>query len=156
MSTTTDDGDAASWHRRFGSGANNRAWELAEQPTRTAAEDDAMLHAAHAAFYHWHTIGTERNVALAHLLLGHVHASLQDGTRARAYADAAFAFFATNASEPWEKAFAHAVLAHAAAACGDAEAHRAHYREAQALGGALDDAEERKIFDATFAVIPPP
>lgn len=154
--TPTGDADRRAWHRRFGSEANNRAWALAEQRSRTADEDDEMLHAAHAALYHWRQVGTERNVALARMLLGHVHAQLHDGARAREHAEAAFAFVASHASEPWERAFAHAVLANAAFACNDAQAHRTHHRIAGELGAGLENQEERRIFDATFNVIPPP
>jgi len=31
----------------------NRAWELMRRAERTAAEDDELLHVAHASRYHW-------------------------------------------------------------------------------------------------------
>jgi hypothetical protein len=63
---------------------------------------------------------------------------------------------AARQSPDWEIAFAHAVLAHAAAAVNDRDLHARQYALAKDLGSALRDAEEREIFEATFARIPAP
>ncbi|HEX2821111.1 MAG TPA: hypothetical protein VHO07_13230 [Streptosporangiaceae bacterium] len=31
----------------------NHVWDLLEKPDRSAADDDEMLHGAHASRYHW-------------------------------------------------------------------------------------------------------
>ena len=41
--------EVARWTRWFAIECNNRVWRLAEATRRTSAEDDEMLHAAHAA-----------------------------------------------------------------------------------------------------------
>ena len=41
--------ETARWQRRLAGQANNHAWQLAEQATRTPAEGELMLQAAHAA-----------------------------------------------------------------------------------------------------------
>lgn len=144
------------WHRRLGAQANNRAWTLSEQGSRSAADDEEMLHAAHASFHHWSKVGIALNVARGRMLLGHVCALLGDGKAAINHATAAFQFVMAHESEPWEVAFAHAVLANAACAAGDQALHRSHYAQAAQLGAALADAEDRKIFEATFKVVPYP
>ena len=155
MSPTPTD-DAAAWHRRFASECDNRAWQLAEAASRSAAEDAEMLDAAHAAALHWRAVGTELHAARATMLLAHVHALLGHGALALPYARASFAFVTSHESADWEVAFAHAILANAAAAAHDAAMHERHYAQAKTLGAALADAEERAIFDATFCRIPPP
>ena len=155
MSPTPTD-DAAAWHRRFASECNNRAWQLAEAASRTASEDAEMLDAAHAAALHWRAVGTGLHAARATMLLAHVHALLGHGALALAYARASFAFVTSHESADWEVAFAHAILANAAAAAHDAAMHARHYAQAKTLGAALADAEDRAIFDATFRRIPPP
>ena len=40
--------DVDKWHKWFAVESNNRAWRLAEQTTRTPAEDEEMLNSAHA------------------------------------------------------------------------------------------------------------
>jgi hypothetical protein len=148
--------DAAAWHRRFAVECNNRAWRLAEAASRTAAEDLEMLDAAHAAALHWRAVGTESHVARAAMLLAHVHALLGHGALALPYARASFAFVTSHDSPDWEVAFAHAILASAAAAARDTKMHARHYAQAKTLGAALAAAEDRAIFEATFCRIPPP
>jgi hypothetical protein len=150
------DPDPDKWQRRFAVEFNNRAWRLSESPARSEAEDAEMLSAALAAAYLWAQVGTPHNVALADMLLGHVHALAGHPGLALKHAQASYDFVMANDSADWEVAFAHAVLAHAAAAGGDAALHRQHYLQAQTLGEALADEEERDIFNATFRQIPAP
>ena len=44
--------------RRLGIDLFNRTWTLIERPARTPAEDDELLHCAHASAYHWAQVGT--------------------------------------------------------------------------------------------------
>ena len=53
------------WQRRLAGQANNRAWSLSEQASRSAAEDEEMLNAAHAAMYFWSIVGNANNQAHA-------------------------------------------------------------------------------------------
>jgi hypothetical protein len=144
------------WHRYFGVECNNRAWTLSEAAERSEVEDDEMLDCAHAAALHWGKVGTDLHRARAAMLLGHVHALLGHGTMAMRYARFAYDFVLAHSSPAWEIAFAHAVLANAGAAAKEHRLHADHYAEAKALGAALENAEERAIFDATFRVIPAP
>jgi hypothetical protein len=148
--------DTQLWCRRLGSQANNRAWVLAEQAARTALEDAEMLHAAHASRHLWSKVGTERNLALADVLLGHVHALLGSGPSAMRYAGDAFDYFTSHESEAWELAFAHAALANAAHAAGRNELHREHYARAVEVANTMTSEEDRKVFDASFIRIPKP
>jgi hypothetical protein len=148
--------DLARWHRWFAVECNNRAWQLADKPSRTAAESDAMLDAAHASALHWSHIGNELNDARARMLLAHVHAACGNGQLALRYARASHAYLTSIASPDWEIAFSHAVLAHAAAAAGARDVHADHYRAARAAGDAIQDPEDKAIFETSFAAIPAP
>lgn len=155
MHDAHDPEDIAKWDKWFGIECNNRAWALSESRTRTPAEDDEMLHTAHAAVLHWSKVGTAHNVALGHMLLGQVHALAGSGTLARRYAQQAFDYVMSRESPAWEVAFVHAILANAAAKTGDLKLHVHCYDKAAKLGTALPG-EERDIFDKTFRVIPAP
>jgi len=141
------------WNRWFAIETNNRAWRLAESTMRTGPEDAEMLNSAHAAALHWSKAGTELHNARATMLLGHVHALVGLAT-ALPYARSAFDYVQSHDSAPWEVAFAHAVLANAAAAAGNRELHAKHYEAAREIGARIAEAEERAIFDATFRVVP--
>lgn len=148
--------ELAKWHRWFAVECNNRAWRLAETASRSAEDDAEMLHCAHAAALHWGKVGGELHRARAAMLLAHVCALLGDGKRALDYARSSFDYVMARESPAWEVAFAHAVLANAAAASRDHALHATHYARAKALGSALPEAEERSIFEATFKVVPAP
>jgi hypothetical protein len=156
MATPPAAEDLARWHRWFAVQSNNRAWQLADQATRTDAENDELLNAAHAAALHWTAIGTPQHSARATMLLAHAHAACGDGPLALRYARASHSYFVSNDTPDWEVAFSHAVMAHAAAAAGDRQLHVAHYDAARAAGAAIEQGEDKAIFDASFATIPTP
>lgn len=148
--------EVALWQRRLASQANNRAWALSEQPSRTPEEDEEMLQAAHAAMYFWNIVGNANNKAHAAQLLAHAYASLKLPNPASHYLARSQPVFMADAAEPWERALAHAVAANVAAADGRAAAHAEHYRLAVEQIAALPDAEERAILEATLRVLPVP
>lgn len=136
---------------------NNRAWRLAEKVSRTPAENEEMLKAAKAAAQQWDKDGDEMERARGSILLGQVYALLGDGKQALNHARAAFAYVTENEDCPaWQVAFAHAVMANAAAAHGDGSLHKTHYQHAKTLGSALTDDDERALFEATFHTVPVP
>lgn len=156
MSAILNSDDEAAWLRKLGSAANNRAWTLAEQPTRTPEEDQEMLNAAHASAHLWRTIGNANNFSLGHLLLGQVHALLGNAVYAMKYSNLAYDYFTTKESDPWEVAIVHAVLANAAHCAGMTALHESHYKLADELVAALSDPEEKDILMATLRVVPKP
>ncbi len=156
MPTDLQPEDEPKWRRRLGSAANNRAWTLAEMPTRTRQEDEEMLHAAHASAYLWSTVGNERNAAMADLLLGQVHSLLGNAVLAERFVKSASGFFSSAGSAPWELAMAHAVAANAAHCNGNAASHQREYAAAHSAIEAITNAEEKAILLATLRVIPKP
>ncbi len=59
MTTPTAIGLDAAAHRQLGIDLFNHVWTLLEEPARTTAQDDEMLHAAHASRYHWGKVGDD-------------------------------------------------------------------------------------------------
>lgn len=156
MNAPLNPDDEAAWLRKLGSAANNRGWTLTEQLVRTPQEDQEMLNAAHASVHLWRTIGNDKNFALGKLLLGQVHALLGNATYAMDYASAAYDFFTSKDSDPWEVAIAHAVLANAAHCAGMNALHASHYKTADEIIAALSDPEEKDILLDTLRVVPKP
>jgi hypothetical protein len=144
------------WRRRLASRANNRAWSLSEQGSRTPQQDLEMLDAAHASMHLWSTIGSERNLALAQLLLGQVHALLGNASSAMFYALAAQAYLTVNSREVGDVAISHAVLAAAAHCAKDSALHAASYRAAMSLIAEMQAGEDKAIVEATMNVVPRP
>jgi hypothetical protein len=148
--------EISQWQKWFAVACNNRGWELVEQPQRSPADVHEMLHAAHAAAWHWARVGTELNEARANMLLGMAHALASEGPLGLRYAISAFNYFNEHEAPDWEQAFAHATLAAAARAAGDMDLHREHYSEAERLGAAIADLEDRAVFMRSFVNVPKP
>jgi hypothetical protein len=156
MSEQPSQEEVSKWSRWFAVECNSRAWELSEQPQRSSAEDLEMLHAAHAAAFHWSKVGNALNTARATMLLAHVHAFLEHGEVALDYAQQSHAIIISGGSPDWEMAFSHAVLAHAAYAAGEAALYAEHYAQARDLGDAIANPKDQEIFMASFVRIPAP
>lgn len=150
-----EDTDVNAWQRYLAMESNNRAWQLAVTE-RSTDQDREMLNAAHAAAWHWQQVGTELHHKRAVLLLAEVHALLGLGTTALAYAQEAHQYLLRVESPDWEVAYAHTVLAHAAAVIGAAALHECAYTEARAALDRVADAEDRRIVEQTFTLIPLP
>jgi hypothetical protein len=156
MSSDLSPEEMARSHRFHAVECNNLAWSLAELSHRSSAQDAEMLHAAHAAAYHWGKVGTALNAARADMLLGHVHAALGHGELALRYATASYEYLMVHDPPDWERAFAHAVLAYAAFAAGERSLHGEHYAKAKELGEQIAGTEDRDIFLKTFRLVPAP
>lgn len=144
------------WQTRLAAQANNRAWALSEAISRSAAEDEDMLQAAHAAMYFWRCVGDDRQQAHAAQLLAHVYAHLDLAQPARHYLDKSALVFQQLPGDPWEQALAQAVAANVAAAAGERALHVRHHQEATRLTAELADDEERAIVNATLHAIAKP
>jgi len=149
--------DPASWHRHFAMEANNRAWQLAEQPARTEAENREMLGLAHASAWHWSAVGTELHHMRATMLLAQVLALTGDGAGAFGLATQMRDYFVARDDTPdWELAFTHAIFANAAHVAGRAEAHAKAYGDASIAMAAIADPADRDVVLKTFNQVPPP
>jgi hypothetical protein len=148
--------DTALWQKRLAAKANNRAWSLADQASRTAGEDQEMLQAAHAAMYFWKIVGNESNRAHAAQLVAHVYAQLKQLEPAKHYLSQCQPFFLDSPCATWELAYAHLVAAGVAAADFDSAGHSKHYQIARSTIDLLSDQEERDILNASLRMIPVP
>ena len=156
MQQAPEASDPQGWHKQFAAAANNRAWDLAVL-TRTPAQDQEMLDAAHASAWHWRAVGTVQHRMRATMLLAEVHALLGLGKSALRHAQEMRSYFLNESDTPdWELAFTHAIYAHAACAAGEHELHRQTYAQAQAAIKAIADDEDRSIVAQTFEQVPPP
>lgn len=156
MTGAPDPAEIARWQRFFAIECNNRAWDLASQPTRSTEDNDEMLYAAYAAAYHWKFAGEAVNHARADVALAHVHALLGQGQPAMRYAQRCLEYFQNNPVTDWDVAFAHMEVAFAAAAAGYTALHEEYHAKARQLGEEISEEEDRTIFLAEFARIPTP
>jgi hypothetical protein len=147
--------DVARADRWFAVETNNLAWDLVEKPTRSAMELETLVHAAHAALWHWSRAGGPLNRLRGLVLLAKVHLLAGNADLAGHYAQLGLVLSAELAAQPegglmpFDRATAFGAAALAARAAGKgAEADR-FAGEAAEIAAALDP-EDRGVFERLF------
>ncbi|WP_426566611.1 MerR family transcriptional regulator [Angustibacter sp. McL0619] len=140
--------------RRLAVALFNDTWRLMENEARTPADDDRMLHTAHASRHHWAGVGTPVNLARGEWLCSRVYAVLGRGEPSLHHAQRELDLCRENAIGDWDLAFAYEALARAHAVSGDALAARAATEQALACGEDIADDEDRAMLLADLETIP--
>ena len=132
----------------------NHTWELLEFPDRTQAQDDRMLHAAHASRFHWERVGTSTNLAVGEWQVSRVYSVLGRSEPALHHGARCLAICVEGGVEPFYLAEAYEALARGHAVAGDkassAEAEASAWRVAEQI----TDDEERQMFEQDMATLP--
>jgi len=141
--------------REHGKALFNAAWDLIDQPSRTADEDVELLLRAAASRWHWGQAGGPEEVATGDWQVAHAASLLGLGDLALLFArrnlDAATAHGWTG----WRLASAHEGMARACAVAGDRDARDRHVAEAERALAAEPDAESRDLIASQLATIGP-
>lgn len=142
-------------HRKFAAEFFNGVWTLLEKEVRTPAEDDQMLHGAHASRYHWSFVGDASNLGIGEWQVSRVYSVLGRPEPAAYHARRYLELATVHGLGPFHVGFAHEALARAAAVAGDASACEAHLRQAREQGAQVEDEEERNLLFADLGTVMP-
>ena len=139
-------------HRYFAQSTNGRVWELLQKPSRSQAENDEMLHAAHACAFHWQFAGTALHQQRGEWLISHVHAVLRHGNEALRHAQRCFELTDTHRDvmKDFDVAYAFEGMARAQALLGDHRMAEEFLTLAQQAGNRIANEEDRSIFMGDF------
>jgi DNA-binding transcriptional MerR regulator len=134
----------------------NETWRLMEQEERTLADDDRMIHMAHASRYHWGQVptATPANFARGEWQISRVYTVLKRPEPAIHHARRVLEICEENKIGDWDLAFAYEALARAHAIAGDAEQARAFTDQALAAADDIAEDGERDIVLADLETIP--
>ena len=140
--------------RRLAADLFNHTWELLETPERTPAQDDRMIHAAHASRFHWEQVGDATNLVIGEWQCSRVYAVLGRPEPSTWHARRALALCDEAGIDGFFRAASYEALARACLVAGDrvgaAEAEAAAWSAAEAI----DDDEDRQIFEQDMASLP--
>jgi hypothetical protein len=139
-------------HRRLAAALFNGTWELMDKQDRTPADDDRMLHMAHASRHHWGEVGNEANVVRGEWQCSRVYAVLRRPEPCLHHAERALALCRENDLADWDLAFCHEALARGYAVAGDHE--RARSSAERALAVDIAENEDRALLLADLETIP--
>lgn len=123
-------------------------WSLLDKKDRTPADDMEMIHAAHASRFHWGRVGTAQEWSVGEWQIARVYATLGRAEPAQFHARQALKLAEDGKLPAFYVACAHEVMARAALAAGDRQAFQQQWDEADRLGKALTNREERDILYA--------
>lgn len=134
----------------------NDAWRLMEQEDRSRAEDDLLLHTAHASRYHWGRApeATVANLARGEWQISRVYTVLGRAEPALHHAERVLELCRENGIGSWDLAFAYEAVARAYAVAGDADQARAYTDQALAAAEDIAEEEERELVLADLETIP--
>ena len=136
----------AEWHRKTAVDLFNGVWRLLDKPRRKRAEDDWMVHAAHASRHHWGAVGTPTNIAVGEWQVSHVYAVLRRSEPATHHARRCLALCEEHEIRGFPLAFAYEALARADAVAGRKRDLRTHLAKAYEAGLRIVDKEDREEF----------
>jgi len=137
--------------RKLAADLFNGVWTLMETEDRSTAQDDRMLHMAHASRYHWEQVGTAANLARGEWLCSRVYAVLRRPEPALHHARRVLQLCTEHHLDDWDLAFAHEAIARGLALAGDAAGSEAEIRAARAVP--IADDEDRELLEQDLAAI---
>jgi DNA-binding transcriptional MerR regulator len=145
MTTTAPASVDAATHRQLAVDLFNHVWTLLEMPDRTPAQNDEMLHAAHASRHHWGVVGTPENRGRGEWQCSRVYAILGRAEPALWHGRRYLALCEEHGIADWDLAFAHEAIARALAVAGDREGARAEVARARELAADIAEDEDREL-----------
>ena len=132
----------------------NGVWEYLGRENRTPADDDTMLHMAHASRFHWGNVGTPENLARGEWQCSRVYAALGRAEPSLHHAGRVLRICQDNGIGDWDLAFAYEALARAHAVGGDRQAARSNTDRALAAAADIADPEDRDLLLADLESVP--
>ena len=139
--------------RRLAADLFNHTWTLMERTDRTAAQDDEMLHCAHASRYHWGEVGEPANRARGEWQCSRVYTVLGRAEPAMWHARRCLALCEEHRIGDWDIAFAWEAIARASRVGGDAPAAEAAIARARELAEAIVEDEDRDLLLSDLATV---
>ena len=141
-------------HEAFARQANRETWDWLARDDRTEADDERMIHAAHASAFHWAAVGGAQASTRADWLLSHVYAVVGHAEPALRYARQCLATCEREGIGDFDLAYAYEAMARASAADHDEPAAKEWRTKAAEAGAAIADGENRQLFLADLAAGP--
>jgi hypothetical protein len=133
----------------------NRVWTLIGTPDRTPAQDDEMMHAAHASRHHWGTLGEGPRLARGEWQCSWVYSELERAERALYHARRCEALCREFADEleDFDLPAMHEAFARAHLVAGNRQEAQHRLALARELCEAIADPEDREIIQSQIESI---
>lgn len=139
-------------HRWFAVELNNLAWDLLEKSDRSPDDNERLVHAAHAACFHWLQAGDVLNHLRAQCLLATVYAKVDLSEAAVRHAEKCLQLseHAGAKQTAFDLATSHGCAASAYRLVGRLDDAQTQYQRAITAAARFDDPAERGVFDGLY------
>ena len=142
----TEDFDVAEAHQYFAMDLYNLVWDLLDRPERDRVQDGLMVHAAHAAAFHWSQIGQPEHLQRSQWQLTRVYIMLGDKEQAMHYARRCFEITQEQRLGDFDLAFALEAMARANAQNGNRLEFDQYYVLAMKAADQITDENDKNLF----------
>ena len=150
--TASDALDEAT-RRRLAADLYNHTWTLIEITDRSPAQNDEMIHSAHASRYHWGEVGEPVNFARGEWLCSRVYSVLGRAEPALWHARRCVEIDEASGARDWDIASAYESMARALAVGGDLAGAREWAARARAACDEIAEAEDREVIEGDLATL---
>lgn len=140
-------------HQKFAVDLNNLVWNLLSKE-RTQEEDDLMVHAAHASYFHWSKVGKAINLQRGEWMVSHVYAVLNRAQSALYHAQRCLELTNQHNFLDFDLAYAYEAMARAYAAVGEESECAEYIKQARKAGEEIKNKEDSKLFFSDFEAGP--
>jgi DNA-binding transcriptional MerR regulator len=151
---STKDSPSVNDERALAAELFNGVWRLLEKEERSVAENDRMVHMAHASRYHWEQVGTPANLTVGEWQCSHVYAVLGRSEPALYHAGRSLQLAQDNGIGDFQLAYAYEALARAYAVAGDPEEARRWTEQALAAADGISQDGDRELLLSDLETIP--
>ena len=142
------------FHRKIATELFTGVFTLLDKAERTCAENDRMIHAAHASRYHWDHCGSPVNFAMGEWQCSRVHSALGQSDAAIYHGLRALELAEDHDLGPFHLGYAHEALARAFAGRDPAKAAH-HLQRAHEIAAEMTDADEKAQLQTDLEAIRP-
>jgi hypothetical protein len=154
MAGTSDTTLPPDVERRLAAALFNHVWELLETQHRSTAQDDRMVHAAHASRYHWGQVGEPVNLARGEWQCSRVYSVLGRAEPARHHGQRCLDIAIEHQLSYFDQACGYEALARASAVAGDRSAAARYAELGRQAAERIIDPEDRDGILGDLTTIP--
>jgi hypothetical protein len=139
-------------HVLFAKRLNGEVWQLLENPDRTIEDNERMVAAAFASYYHWLHAGDEVNQQRGEWMIARVYTVLDNAQMAVTHASRCLDLTESYKEKmaDFDVAFAYEGIARAHALAGEQDVAKEFMRLAEKAGEEIADSEDKEIFMGDF------
>ncbi len=124
----------------------NYTWSLLDKEKRTIAEDDEMIHAAHASRFHWGKVGTPIHFERGEWQISRVYSVLNHPQPALYHAQRCLDICKENEIGDFDLAFAYESVSRAYAVASNEVEKKKFFELAQTAGEQIKETDDKDYF----------